>query len=301
MIGRLKSFLRKLPRAPGVPQARYIAERAVTPSVTAHVHALGIDHAATEARLSAVEQKLENLSAPHSTVLNAINSQQGTARLLRREVEDLRARIEMIRAEVMLEMRYGQGSAGHDVTRPATEVEPTIVDQAKVDAAVAAGEVRLNIGAGHVAMDGYLNVDMRELPGIEIVAAVDRLPFEPGDIAEIFSSHILEHFPEPALIRSLLPYWFSLLRPGGTFRAIVPDLDAMATAYAEGEFSFERLRLVTYGGQEYEGDFHFTGFTPASLASMLTETGFVDIAVIAAGRPNGECLEFEIVAARPGA
>ena len=310
MIGRLKTILRRLLRVPGVPQARSIAERAVTPSVTASVHALGIDHAATEARLSAVERTLDNLSAPHSTVLNAINSQQSTARLLRRELDEIRARvdrvsvveqrIEMIRAEIMLEMRYGQTAGDTEATRQATAIEPTIVDQAKLDTAVAARAVRLNIGAGHAAMAGYLNVDMRELPGIEIVAAVDRLPFEPGSVDEIFSSHILEHFPEPALIRSLLPYWFGLLRPGGTFRAIVPDLDAMATAYGKGEFSFERLRLVTYGGQEYEGDFHFTGFTPASLSALLADAGFVETKVLAAGRPNGECLEFEIVAMRPG-
>ena len=56
---------------------------------------------------------------------------------------------------------------------------------------------------------------------------------------------------------------------------------------------------MLYGGQEYEGDFHFTGFTPESLAALLRGAGFDDPAVIARGRPNGDCLEFEIAATRP--
>jgi hypothetical protein len=54
-----------------------------------------------------------------------------------------------------------------------------------------------------------------------------------------------------------------------------------------------------YGGQEYEGDFHQTGFSPESLSALLDEAGFVGIDVVERGRPNGECLEFEIAARRP--
>ena len=32
---------------------------------------------------------------------------------------------------------------------------------------------------------------------------------------------------------------------------------------------FEALRLVAYGGQEYEGDFHFTAFTTESLGELM--------------------------------
>ena len=90
-----------------------------------------------------------------------------------------------------------------------------------------------------------------------------------------------------------------MLRPGGTFRAIVPDLEAMTKAYANGETSFETLRAVTYGGQEYEGDFHFTGFTPESMSKLLVQSGLQQPEVIASGRPNGDCLEFEISAVKP--
>ena len=50
---------------------------------------------------------------------------------------------------------------------------------------------------------------------------------EPGTLRELRSSHLLEHFPQEELRRRLLPYWFSLLAPGGRFTAIVPDGEAM--------------------------------------------------------------------------
>ena len=197
-------------------------------------------------------------------------------------------RVETVRAEMMHELRYGQ-------SHESSAIEQKIINPEYLDDA----DIRLNLGAGHIAMEGFVNVDMRELPGIDVVAPIDALPFEPGTIAEIFSSHTVEHFPELQLRRQLLPYWASLLKEGGTFRAVVPDLEAMTRAYVKGKMSFEQLRSVTYGGQEYEGDFHFTGFTPDSLSDLLVECGLEKPTVIAKGRPNGDCLELEISAVKP--
>ena len=202
-------------------------------------------------------------------------------------------RVELIRAEVMNELRYGSGGGG---AKPGA-VEAKILNPEALKPAD--GELRVNLGAGHISLDGFVNVDIRELPGIDVVASVDDLPFEQGSLAEIFSAHTLEHFPEEELRRRLLPYWLGLLRPGGTFRAIVPDMEAMTKAYAKGKMPFDTLRSVAYGGQEYEGDFHFTGFTPSTLSAILEETGLVDAAVVAKGRKNGASLECEVKATRP--
>ncbi len=366
-MGILRRTTRRATKAPGVPQARHVAERAVAPYLRADLHALGLEHTATTARLADLEQKVEHLvlvvrgdgerlngiEQHMPTVLNAIASSNGTARLLARDVGDLRReladvstavadalrleqqlddarrglastaerledawagfqlgdddvraemrphidtlgwllnRVETIRAEMMHELRYGSSSGDGEGRIEAKVVNPS---------ALGAGPPRLNLGAGHLPIDGYVNVDMRELPGIDVVAAVDDLPFEPGSVAEIFSSHTIEHFPHEQLRRRLLPYWRGLLQPKGVFRAVVPDVDAMTRAYVDGELSFDTLRSVVYGGQEYEGDFHFTGFTGDSLAQLLTAAGFEDPQVVAAGRPNGDCLELEIRATRP--
>ena len=211
----------------------------------------------------------------------------------------LMQQFEQQRNELLFELRYsttGLTSSPGLHTKPETA---RIINTPKLDAQRAQGALRLNVGCGHKPETERLNVDMRELPGVDIVATVDQLPFVMGELHEIFSSHVLEHFPLEQLRRQLLPAWVRLLRPGGELRAIVPDAHAMLQAHAQGDLDFETLRLITFGGQEYEGDFHHTMFSPHSLTALLTEVGLTDIRVEASGRRNGLCLEFEIVGTKP--
>lgn len=212
---------------------------------------------------------------------------------LEQSVERLEGRIEFVRREVLFEQRYG--TDGH---RRPLDTTPEIVDKAKLDAARAA-ELKVNLGCGHAALDGYVNVDRRALPGVDIVADAEKLPLNEGEVAEIFSAHLLEHFPQEYLRRTVLPYWRSLLRPGGVLRGVVPDADAMMTAYVAGAMTYEDLREVTFGAQDYEGDAHANMFTPDHLAGLLTEAGFTDVTWTARGRRNGACLEMEFVAVSP--
>ena len=218
---------------------------------------------------------------------NAGNGVQGLAE----SVSYLLGRVEFVRREVMFEMRYGARAATGDKD----VIEPRIVAVDKVEAARETG-LRLNLGCGHVPLDGYINVDRRALPGVDVVADVDHLPFNKAEVAEICSAHLLEHFPLEQLRRELLPYWVSLLGPGGKFRVIVPDGAAMARAFAAQEYDFENFRQVTFGGQDYDGDFHFNMFSTETMKKLLTEAGFRSVDVVAEGRENGGCKEFEIVA-----
>jgi hypothetical protein len=58
--------------------------------------------------------------------------------------------------------------------------------------------------------------------------------------------------------------------------------------------SFNDLREVTYGLQEYDGDYHFNMFARDQLAGLLHEAGFVEVAFVVQGRQNGKCREMEI-------
>jgi hypothetical protein len=289
-----------------------------------------------DAELARLRRAVADIEANLPAVLNAISSMSGAARLVKREHDQLRGelevlqshvpvvderlddvsarvdagdlrvlgemrphvetlewlmqRVETVRFEMLNELRYGRSEGA----RPSS-IEARIVNPAAMDGDV----LRLNIGAGHIPMEGFVNVDMRELPGIDVVATVDDLPFEPGTVDEIFSSHTLEHFPQEVLRRQLLPYWSSLLKPGGSLVTIAPDLEAMTADYRNGETPFEDFREVLYGGQEYEGDAHFTGFTPESFSKLLLEAGLVDPITVASDRRNGKCKEFEISARKP--
>jgi Methyltransferase domain len=131
--------------------------------------------------------------------------------------------------------------------------------------------LRLNLGCGHIALPEYLNVDTRAFPGVDIVVAdVSSVPFGPSEVSEIFSSHILEHFPPEKLRRQLLPYWASLLKSGGIFVAIVPDVDTIA------------------------GSFQFDMFSPKTLEDIFLEAGLTNFEVTVRGRKNGDCLEMEV-------
>jgi len=159
--------------------------------------------------------------------------------------------------------------------------------------------IRVNLGAGHIALPGYLNVDSRDLDHIDVVASVDELPFEAESIQEIYSAHLLEHFPLEELRKVLLPYWISLLRPGGILVAVVPDMETMIAECAAGRMSFDDFREVTYGAQEYEGDFHFNGFSQESLIRLFEEAGLSAVRIRTAARRNGLCYEMEVEGARP--
>lgn len=256
-----------------------------------------------DARVAPLQEHLTNLQSDVDelkrylpTLLDVISSHSSAAREWKRaelklteKIDQLEERGEFIRRELMFEARYGGHAKGADGQR-----DPEILDREKVDSA--RNRLRLNLGCGHIPLDGYINIDGRSLPGVDIRADVDRLPFEAGEVTEIYSAHLLEHFPVEELSRSLLPYWHSLLEPGGRFVAVVPDAETMITEYAAGRFTFHDLRQVTFGLQEYDGDFHFNMFTPQSLSELLENTGFMNVHVQETGRRNGACYEMQLAA-----
>jgi predicted SAM-dependent methyltransferase len=240
--------------------------------------------------------KLNALQVQHDSVAQQAHAAGTRVAGLAESVQYLLGRVEFVRRELMFEMRYGATAPGANGEQMAATSE--ILEPAKVEAARQGSGIRLNLGCGHVPLPGYLNVDRRALPGVDVVAEVDQLPFAKGEVAEICSAHLLEHFPLEQLRRELLPYWVSLLRADGVFRAIVPDGANMARAFASNEYPFENLRQVTFGGQDYDGDFHYNMFSVDSLGQLLRDAGFTRIEVVAENRENGGCKEFEIVAAR---
>ena len=71
-------------------------------------------------------------------------------------VESNTGRIEFVRRELMYEMRYGAGEGPRESGTLAVETQ--ILSPDKLDAA-RSGTLRLNLGCGHVPLEGYINVD----------------------------------------------------------------------------------------------------------------------------------------------
>ncbi|MPV70527.1 class I SAM-dependent methyltransferase [Burkholderia sp. BE17] len=270
----------------------------------------GIDNRLThlsdiEARLdpviaTAVEKRFESVANSSAKSIDGLR--QDMAQRSAQVDETLRYlldRVEFVRREMMYELSYG---AGRNASPGAvsSDVVAKVLAPGKVEQARAAGSFKVNLGCGHIAMPEYINVDAREVPGVDVVADVGGLPFDKGSVDEVFSSHLVEHFPQEELRRRLLPHWRSMLKPGGRLRAIVPDGDAMLKGVAAGSYSFDDFREVLFGSQDYNGDFHFNLLTPESLTKLLEESGFGQVEVPVRGRRNGQCFEFELSAIRLG-
>ncbi|WP_025029800.1 class I SAM-dependent methyltransferase [Nitratireductor aquibiodomus] len=216
---------------------------------------------------------------------------------------NLEHRIEFVRREILYEFKYGWDArnTGQYDDNASSETAKEIAWQIKNQNKVAdfANALRLNLGCGLKPLADHVNIDVRDLPGVDVVAAVDNLPFEENTVHSISSSHLIEHFPQERLVRRLLPYWKSLLRPGGTFHAVVPDCAAMINHASSGELTFQEFREVIFGSQDYAGDYHYNALTPDSFSKLLREAGFEKIQIAAEGRRNGLCYEFEIKCLKP--
>ncbi|MTI53319.1 class I SAM-dependent methyltransferase [Geosporobacter ferrireducens] len=158
------------------------------------------------------------------------------------------------------------------------------------------GNIRLNIGSGMESSDEYINVDLRELPGIDLIADARNLPFSSGMISEIFAAHLIEHFSKLELKKGVLLHWFDLLKKGGKLVVITPNIEAMIKAYYSEKISFENLNEVIFGGQEYHENYHFCMFNIETITNLLKEIGFTSVNVIEGYRKNGMCIEMEIEA-----
>jgi len=180
--------------------------------------------------------------------------------------------------------------------------EPKILEPSGWDELVKRenGLVRLNLGCGEKPKAGYVNVDARPLEGVDVVGDVRRLPVPPGSADEVCSEHLIEHFRLHELETVVLPYWRSLLRPGGSLRIVCPDASALIQLVASGRISFEQFRTATFGLQDYSGDDHFAMYDAPSLTEMLERVGFVHVEVVEVGRRNVGTHEMELTAVNPG-
>lgn len=178
--------------------------------------------------------------------------------------------------------------------------EPRVVDPESYARKVAAmpGGLRVNVGCGEKPLDGFINVDRREQPGVDVVADVRRLPFEPGTVAELASSHLVEHFREHELRVRVLPVWRALLRDGGLVRIVCPDWAAMLARQGDGRLPLAQFTRITFGGQDYEGNDHFAMYTPETLSELLLACGFSRVDVVARDRMASGCPEMEVVGYR---
>lgn len=113
-------------------------------------------------------------------------------------------------------------------------------------------------------------MDVLETVGVDIVDDIRSLMKFPNDCAEeIYVCHVMERFAHDEVL-PILKRWYEVLKPGGTLRISVPDIDRIVKIYVKNMPHFETpghspwIGLI-YGGQSTPYDFHKTGFNACSL------------------------------------
>lgn len=119
--------------------------------------------------------------------------------------------------------------------------------------------------------------------------------FADGTVDAIYLGQCVEHMTRTYELPNLLHECYELLRPGGRIRITTPDLDILLDAYRLGrmhQFNDEQpayyakaapadqLAFLMFGAgggdcswDNYEGHFHC--YTRGTIATVLTEAGFV--------------------------
>lgn len=238
---------------------------------------------------------------------NLVNSVPVALRKLTRDLLDVKEKLDKTadsvshlmnkvgvdRRELMCEIYYRNSLSAASINKVKTEVLNT-----KKLMLAREEKLKINLSCGHIPINDYLNIDRRKLPGVDILAEFDQLPFESGEVDEIFSMHLLECFPEEKLRLHLLPYYVDLLKTGGVFRAVVTDVDAVILNYVNGQCSYDDLREIIYGSQNTDESFKFNGFTQESFKKLLAEAGLTDVVIVKAGNGDGKFSKFELSAVK---
>tara|TARA_Y100000310_G_scaffold130885_2_gene130023 strand:+ start:11090 stop:11644 length:555 start_codon:yes stop_codon:yes gene_type:complete len=142
--------------------------------------------------------------------------------------------------------------------------------------------VKLNLGCGDRKLHGFTNIDARADVNPDVVCDVTKIHTTFKNVDLIYACHVLEHFPtkpflfQPLTWKEVLINWHTTLRSGGILRLSVPDIRA-ACEYFLMTNDFEIVRAFFYGGQKYDFDFHYHGWTFDTLSEELETIGFRNI------------------------
>lgn len=140
--------------------------------------------------------------------------------------------------------------------------------------------MKVNLGCQQQSMDGYINVDIVDYPGVDRVADIDDyLPFEANSLTEIYASHVFEHLTNP--IRFLVECW-RVLEPLGRLSLVLPDLTCNQAIYSDRMFGIiTGLGFTPDDMEQYDVHaLHRTFWSPGSLLAFVSEFGFVYVGAI---------------------
>lgn len=96
---------------------------------------------------------------------------------------------------------------------------PLIHDPREMQVEAPLGRWNLYIGGAGARVPGYVNLDLLALPGVDVVASAEALPFPDGLFQRVECDAVLEHVQNPEKVMREIT---RVLAPGGFAHVVVP-------------------------------------------------------------------------------
>lgn len=140
---------------------------------------------------------------------------------------------------------------------------------------------KLHIG-GISQSEGWEILNANPAPYVDHVCnANDLSRFADNTFAQLYASHVVEHFDYKEELPNALAQWNRVLEPGGTVFVSVPDIDILCSLMLQKDRlstqeRFHVMRMI-FGGHADKYDYHVVGLNQEFLGSFLHFSGFVNI------------------------
>lgn len=135
------------------------------------------------------------------------------------------------------------------------------------------GPLLLHVGCGRERLEGWVNVDVQDLPTVDVVADVTRgLDFRNAEA--VYAEHFIEHLEIGDALGFLSEAWKSL-RPGGWLRLSTPNLEWVMTTHYDVHAEPEAKReMALRANRAFHAWGHRFLWNRDLLEEALAATGF---------------------------
>ncbi|MDD5532386.1 MAG: glycosyltransferase [Syntrophales bacterium] len=140
----------------------------------------------------------------------------------------------------------------------------------------------LNLGCGYRKLEGFINIDNREVVGPDLLCeVVGGLPYPDSSVDMVRADDFLEHIPIGSVIGVMEEIW-RVLKPGGVFESSTPSTDGRGAFQDPTHVSFwNRNSWIYYSNPEYrnlygiKADFEIVSIEDTEANRMIIHTHVV--------------------------